>query len=38
METAKLARILKALSHEKRLELYLEVARHDKRNFEDKMA
>ena len=28
METAKLAKILKALSHQKRLELYLEIARH----------
>ena len=34
MKTAKLARVLKALSHEKRLELYLEVARHNKKDFE----
>ena len=34
MKTAKLAKILKALSHQKRLELYLEVARHSERDFE----
>jgi len=34
METAKLAKILKALSHQKRLELYLEIARHNESDFE----
>jgi len=34
METAKLAKILKALSHQKRLELYLEIARHNGSDFE----
>ena len=34
MNTAKLAKVLKALSHEKRLELYLEVARHNEKDFE----
>ncbi len=34
METAKLAKILKALSHQKRLELYLEIARHHESDFE----
>jgi len=34
MKTAKLARVLKALSHEKRLEVYLEVARHNEKDFE----
>ena len=34
METAKLAKILKALSHQKRLELYLEIARHSESDFE----
>jgi DNA-binding transcriptional ArsR family regulator len=34
METSKLAKILKALSHEKRLALFLEVARHDEKGFE----
>jgi ArsR family transcriptional regulator len=33
METAKLAKILKALSHQKRLELYLEIARHNESDF-----
>jgi DNA-binding transcriptional ArsR family regulator len=33
METAKLAKILKALSHQKRLELYLEVARRNEAEF-----
>ena len=33
METAKLAKILKALSHEKRLELYLEIAKHTESDF-----
>ena len=33
METARLAKVLKALSHQKRLELFLEVARRDGRNF-----
>ncbi|MDX2510777.1 MAG: metalloregulator ArsR/SmtB family transcription factor [Desulfobacterales bacterium] len=36
MKTAKLAKILKALSNQKRLELYLEVARHSERDFEAK--
>ncbi len=36
METAKLAKILKALSHQKRLELYLEIARHTESDFEAK--
>jgi len=34
METAKLAKVLKALSHQKRLELYLEIARHNESDFE----
>ena len=34
MKTAKLAKLLKALSHQKRLELYLEVAKHSERDFE----
>jgi ArsR family transcriptional regulator len=34
MKTKKLAKVLKALSHQKRLELYLEVARHTERDFE----
>jgi ArsR family transcriptional regulator len=34
MKTAQLAKVLKALSHEKRLELYLEVARHNGKDFE----
>ena len=33
MKTEKVAKVLKALSHHKRLELYLEVARHDEKNF-----
>jgi DNA-binding transcriptional ArsR family regulator len=33
MRTDKLARIMKALSHQKRLELYLEVARQSEQNF-----
>ncbi len=33
METAKLAKILKALSHQKRLELYLEIAKHNESDF-----
>ena len=36
MKTAKLAKILKALSNQKRLELYLEVARYSERDFEAK--
>jgi DNA-binding transcriptional ArsR family regulator len=34
MKTKKLAKILKALSHQKRLELYLEVARHNEKDFQ----
>ena len=34
METARLAKILKALSHEKRLALFLEVAGHTAKDFE----
>jgi ArsR family transcriptional regulator len=34
MKTKKLAKVLKALSHQKRLELYLEVAKHTERDFE----
>ena len=34
MKTKKLARVLKALSHHTRLELYLEVARHNEKDFE----
>lgn len=34
MQTKKLAKVLKALSHQKRLELYLEVAKHSERDFE----
>ncbi len=34
METARLAKILKALSHQKRLELYLEIARHTESDYE----
>ena len=33
MTTKKLAKVLKALSHQKRLEMYLEVARHDEKDF-----
>jgi ArsR family transcriptional regulator len=35
MDTARLSKILKALSHQKRLELYLEIARNEESNFED---
>ena len=34
MDTARLSKILKALSHQKRLELYLEIARNEESNFE----
>jgi DNA-binding transcriptional ArsR family regulator len=34
MKTAKLAKILKALSNQKRLEMYLEVAKHNEKDFE----
>ena len=34
MKTKKLAKVLKALSHQKRLELYLEVARRNEKDFE----
>ncbi len=34
MKTEKLAKILKALSHPKRLELYMAIARQDQSNFE----
>jgi len=33
MTTKKLAKVLKALSHQKRLEMYLEVARQDEKDF-----
>lgn len=33
MQTKQLARVLKTLSHPKRLEFYLEVARHNERDF-----
>ena len=36
MKTSKLAKILKALSHQKRLELFLEVAKHDSQDYEAK--
>ncbi len=34
MDTEKLAKILKALSNKNRLELYLEIAKQNKKNFE----
>jgi DNA-binding transcriptional ArsR family regulator len=34
MDTARLSKILKALSHEKRLELYIEIAKQSESNFE----
>jgi len=33
MTTKKLAKVLKALSHQKRLEMYLEVARQEEKDF-----
>jgi DNA-binding transcriptional ArsR family regulator len=38
METAKLAKVLKALSHRKRLELFLEVARRNGQDFQSEGA